>query len=506
MAVQGPTTRRFVARAAWGAAWGAAALAALPATADEVVVMTSGAFTAPFEVAAPWFERRTGHRVVSVFGASTGGAPDSIPTRLARGERADVIIVSAQALEALVTAGEVERGTERELVLSRIGVAVRAGAPKPDISSVDALVRTLRAARSVAYSASVSGTYLATELFPRLGLADEMAAKGKRIESERVGAVVARGDAELGFQQISELVGVEGIDFVGALPDAVQRVSTFSAGIAAGPESPTAARELVAFLASAALGPVVERYGLDQVGYGRDDWRPLFNGRDLTGWTPKIRGHELGDNYGGTFRVRDGALEVSYSGYETFAEQFGHLFFAEPFSRYRLRIEYRFVGAQAPDAPAWAARNSGVMVHSQPPETMLRDQDFPISIEVQFLGGLGDGKPRPTANVCSPGTRIVYAAAPDTAHCIQSAAATIDGDAWVTADVLVEGDENAVHYIDGVPVIEYGGITYGGANVDGHDPAHKPDGAPLARGYIALQSESHPIQFRRVELLNLEGR
>jgi hypothetical protein len=146
------------------------------------------------------------------------------------------------------------------------------------------------------------------------------------------------------------------------------------------------------------------------------------------------------------------------------------------------------------------------MVHSQPPETMLRDQDFPISIEVQFLGGLSDGKPRPTANVCSPGTRIVYAGAPDTAHCIQSSAATIDGDAWVTADVLVEGDENVVHYIDGLPVIEYGGITYGGANVNGHDPAHKPDGIPLASGYIALQSESHPIQFRRVELLNLESR
>ena len=254
--------------------------------------MTSGAFTAPFEDAAPWFERRTGHDVVSVFGASTGGAPDSIPTRLARGERADVVIVSAQALDALVAAGEVEPGTRRDLVLSRIGMAVRAGAPKPDISSVDALVRTLREARSIAYSASVSGTYLATELFPRLGLADEIAAKGRRIESERVGAVVARGDAEIGFQQISELVTIEGIDYVGPLPDEVQRVSTFSAGIAAGAASPAAARELVAFLASAALGPVVERYGLDQIGYEQRDWRPLFNGRDLTGWTPKIRRHD----------------------------------------------------------------------------------------------------------------------------------------------------------------------------------------------------------------------
>jgi ABC-type molybdate transport system substrate-binding protein len=501
MAAQRFPTLRLVASLAVAAA----SLAVLPVRADEVVVMTSGAFTAPFEVAAPWFERRTGHDVVSVFGASTGGAPDSIPARLARGERADVVIASAQALDALVAAGEVEPGTRRDLVLSRIGMAVRAGAPRPDISSVEALVRTLREARSFAYSASVSGTYLATELLPRLGLADELAAKGKRIESERVGAVVARGDAEIGFQQISELVTIAGIEYVGPLPDEVQRVSTFSAGIAAGAESPAAARELVAFLASVAMGPVVERYGLDQPGLEGDDWRPLFNGRDLTGWTPKIRTHPVGENYASTFRVRDGMLEVSYDGYETFAEQFGHLFFGEPFSRYRLRVEYRFVGAQAPGAPAWAARNSGVMVHSQAPATMQRDQDFPISIEVQFLGGLNDGNARPTGNVCSPGTRIDYEGEPDTAHCIRSSSATIEGDEWVTADVLVLGGERVVHYVDGLPVIEYGDVTYGGGNVNGHDPAQKPDGVPLTRGYIALQSESHPIQFRRVELLNLEN-
>jgi hypothetical protein len=144
-------------------------------------------------------------------------------------------------------------------------------------------------------------------------------------------------------------------------------------------------------------------------------------------------------------------------------------------------------------------------VHSQPPETMLRDQDFPISIEVQFLGGLSDGKTRPTGNVCSPGTRLVHAGAPDASHCIQAAAPTIDGDTWVTADVLVRGGERIVHYIDGLPVIEYGGISYGGGNVNGHDPAQKPDGTALTRGYISLQSESHPIQFRRVELLTLEA-
>jgi hypothetical protein len=287
------------------------------------------------------------------------------------------------------------------------------------------------------------------------------------------------------------------------LPNDAPFVSTFSAGIAVGARAPAAARELVELLASPALGPIVEKYGLEQVGYGAADWQALFNGRDLAGWTPKIRGHELGDNYAATFRVTGSLLTVAYDGYDSFNEQFGHLFYAQPLSHYRLRVEYRFVGAQAPNAPAWAARNSGVMVHAQPPETMLRDQDFPISIEVQFLGGLSDGTPRPTGNLCSPGTRVVYRGQPDPSHCIQAAAPTIDGDGWVTADVLVQGSERVVHYIDGLPVIEYGSITYGGGNVNGHDPAQKPDGAPLARGYIALQSESHPIQFRRVELLEL---
>lgn len=498
-------TRKVAARLTHGACLGAA-LAAAPALPDEVVVLTSGAFTAPYRDAEPWFERSTGHELASVFGSSADDAPNSIPARLAGDEPADVVIVSSAALDALIAAGKVEASSRRELVRSRIGVAVRAGAPRPDISSVDALVRALRAADSFAYSASVSGVYLATELFPRLGLASELAAKGRRVEGERVGDVVARGEAELGFQQISELVTVGGIDYVGPLPDEVQHVSTFSAGIAARARAPDAARALVEFLASPALGPIVERYGLEQTDYTTADWQILFNGLDLTGWTPKIRGRPLGDNYANTFRVTDGALAVSYDGYRSFEERFGHLFYERPFSHYRLRIEYRFVGVQAPGAPAWAARNSGVMVHSQPPESMTRDQDFPISLEVQFLGGLGDGQPRPTANLCSPGTRVLYRNEPDSSHCIQAAAPTIDGDVWVTADVLVQGGERIVHYIDGLPVIEYGGTTYGGANVNGHDPAAKPDGEPLTTGFIALQSESHPIEFRRVELLDLERR
>jgi hypothetical protein len=236
-----------------------------------------------------------------------------------------------------------------------------------------------------------------------------------------------------------------------------------------------------------------------------EQWIALFNGRDLTGWTVKIRGHAVGENFGDTFRVVDGLLTVSYDEYTDFALQFGHLFFAEPFSHYRLRVEYRFIGEQARNAPDWAIRNSGVMLHSQPPDTMAVDQDFPISIEYQFLGGLGNGEPRPTGNVCSPGTRLVYRGVPDPTHCIGAAAPTLDGDQWVVAEALVLGDERIVHSVNGAPVIEYGGTSFGGGAVQGHRPQMKPDGEALSSGYVALQSEGHPIQFRRVELLNLKG-
>lgn len=236
-----------------------------------------------------------------------------------------------------------------------------------------------------------------------------------------------------------------------------------------------------------------------------EEWIQLFNGRDLADWTVKIRRYPVGENYADTFRVVDGLLTVAYDGYDDFEDRFGHIFYREPFSHYRLRVEYRFIGEPAPNAPTWAIRNSGIMLHSQAPETMGLDQDFPISIEFQFLGGLGDGAPRATGNVCTPGTRIVHRGAPDPTHCIAADAPTIAGDAWVTAEALVLGAERIVHSIDGVEVIEYGGTSYGGGVVSGHRPEMKPDGAPLAHGYIALQSEGHPIQFRRVELLNLKG-
>ncbi len=239
---------------------------------------------------------------------------------------------------------------------------------------------------------------------------------------------------------------------------------------------------------------------------GADEaWLALFNGRDLSGWTVKIRGHAAGQNFANTFRVVDGYLTVSYDGYDDFAERFGHIFYAEPFSHYRLRVEYRFIGDQAPNAPGWAVRNSGVMLHSQAADTMGIDQDFPISLEFQFLGGLSDGAARATGNVCTPGTRIVYRGTPDPTHCIGSSAPTFDGDQWIVAEALVLGARRIVHFVNGAPVIEYGDSTYGGAAVTGYRPEAKPDGTPLTVGFIALQSEGHPIQFRRVEILNLRG-
>lgn len=237
-----------------------------------------------------------------------------------------------------------------------------------------------------------------------------------------------------------------------------------------------------------------------------EDWIPLFNGVDLNGWIPKIRYHALGDNFGDTFRVVDGLLTVSYDEYDgSFDGRFGHLFYNRPFSHYRLRFEYRFIGEQMKGGPDWATRNSGAMLHSQRPETMQEAQDFPISIEFQLLGGLGDGKSRPTGNLCTPGTNVVYRGEFTTGHCFDSRSPTFDGDQWVTAEVLVLGDRRFVHRINGEDVIEYENVTTGGGAVSGHLPELEPEGVPLGAGYIALQSESHPVQFRRVELLNLKG-
>lgn len=233
-------------------------------------------------------------------------------------------------------------------------------------------------------------------------------------------------------------------------------------------------------------------------------WVALFDGRSLDGWTPKLRGHALGEDPYNTFRVADSLLQVRYDGYDAFENRFGHLFYQTPFSHYRLRVVYRFVDEQPADGEAWAYQNSGVMIHGQAPETMTTGQDFPISIEVQFLGDDGSGD-RPTANLCTPGTHIRMADTLVTQHCISAAAPTFGDSTWVTVEVLALGDSLIVHSVDGAEVLRYTEPTIGGGVVNNFDPAAKPDGTPVTGGTISLQSESHPIDFRTVELLNLAG-
>lgn len=237
---------------------------AAPASADELRVMTSGAFTAAYLALKPEFERTTGHTLVTVT-TSMGAGDTSIPNRLKRREAADVVIVDDSALRQLVTDGLVRTDSRVELVRSRVGVAVKSGAPRPDISSVEGLRQALLAAPSIAVSASVSGSYLTSELFPQLGIADAIATKVKRIEVERVGSVVARGDAAIGFQQMSELLPVTGIDIVGPLPAAVQRVSVFSAGIVEQSSRQGLAAEFIRFLLSERARPVIVTTGLEPV-------------------------------------------------------------------------------------------------------------------------------------------------------------------------------------------------------------------------------------------------
>jgi hypothetical protein len=242
-----------------------------------------------------------------------------------------------------------------------------------------------------------------------------------------------------------------------------------------------------------------------QAAADRKDWIQLFNGRNLDGWVPKIKGYPLGENYGNTFRVENGVLKVAYDRYDQFDNRFGHLFYKDTFSYYIIAAEYRFVGNQVPGAPSWAIRNNGLMLHSQAPETMGKDQDFPISIEAQLLGGLDDGKDRPTLNVCTPGTEIFMNGAMVRSHCTNSTSATYRGDQWVRVEVEVRGSEHVKHTIDGKTVLEYDKPQIGGGSVSAFDPAVKIDGKLLTDGYITIQGESAPTEFRKIELLNLSG-
>jgi hypothetical protein len=232
-------------------------------------------------------------------------------------------------------------------------------------------------------------------------------------------------------------------------------------------------------------------------------WIDLFNGKDLNDWKVKIKDHSLNDNFANTFRVVDGKLTVNYDGYANFDEQFGHIFYKEPFSSYLLVMEYRFTGDQASGGPGWALRNSGAMIHSQIPETMGLHQDFPISIEVQLLGGNGKDN-RATANLCTPGTNVVLDGKFFTDHCVNSSSKTYHGDQWVSVDVLVIRDSVIKHIVEGDTVLVYEKPQIGGGVVSGFDPDVKKDGTPLISGYISLQSESHPVEFRKVSLFNLD--
>jgi molybdate transport system substrate-binding protein len=238
--------------------------------ADVVRVVTSGGFTAAYNELAPRFEELSGITLETQYGASSGGASDSIPERLARGETFDLMILSRSSLDNLTAQGFTVPESRTDLVRSRVGMAVRAGAPVPDISSADRFRQVLLDASSIGYSASASGTYLSTELWPAMGIWADIEGKSRRILSERVGSVVARGEVEIGFQQISELLPIEGIEFVGPLPDEIQRVTTFSAAITANAANAGQARRFIDYLASAAVAPVIQAQGLEPVAMDRD--------------------------------------------------------------------------------------------------------------------------------------------------------------------------------------------------------------------------------------------
>ncbi len=235
-----------------------------------------------------------------------------------------------------------------------------------------------------------------------------------------------------------------------------------------------------------------------------EEWIQLFNGKDLNDWTIKIKGYSVNENIHNTFRVEDSVIKVSYDQYDGFDENYGHLFYKKPYSSYRLKIEYRFTGNQIEGGAGWAHRNSGVMIHSQAPESMAIDQLFPLCVEVQMLGGITEGISRSTGNLCTPGSNVVIDDELVTAHCINSTSKTFYGEQWVNLEVLVIKDSIISHKINGKEVLSYSKPQIGGGDIEDYDASYKTRiGEPLKSGYISLQSESHPVEFRKVELLEL---
>ena len=234
-----------------------------------------------------------------------------------------------------------------------------------------------------------------------------------------------------------------------------------------------------------------------------DAWQQLFNGKDLDDWVVKINGHKLHNNFKNTFRVKNSILKVSYDDYDNFENKFGLLTYKTPFSNYKLKLQYRFTGIQAKGGEAWATKNSGVMIHSQAPESMLLNQAFPLSLEVQLLGGITPNTPRPTGNLCTPATHVSINDIVVTAHCINANSATYYGEEWVALEIIVT-KEKIVHKINGKTVISYTNPKIGGQFLEATSKEIQlKDGQPLSDGYISLQSESHPIEFKNIEILEL---
>lgn len=231
-------------------------------------------------------------------------------------------------------------------------------------------------------------------------------------------------------------------------------------------------------------------------------WVDLFNGKDLTGWKAKIKGHKFGENFGDTFRVKDGVIQVDYSKYGgKFENRFGHLFYKKSYSNYIFRMEYRFIGDQIADGPGWAWRNSGIMIHCQDPKTMSLDQDFPVSAEVQLLGGPEKDK-RTTANLCTPGTNVMMDGRLITQHCNDSTSDTFRGDQWVRVEVEVHASGRVIHRVNGTEVLTYEGIQLDPQDADGKRLI-KGDNLMISAGFISLQSESHPCEFRKIQIMEL---
>jgi len=234
----------------------------------------------------------------------------------------------------------------------------------------------------------------------------------------------------------------------------------------------------------------------------KDSWTKLFNGKDLNDWIIKIKGHPVGDNYNNTFVVENGIMKVNYKAYDSFNNAFGHIYFKKSFSDYKFRLKYRFTGEQILGGAGWAERNSGVMIHCEDPNKIGLNQNFPVSIEVQLLGGLGSGE-RSTGNLCTPGTHVTIDKEEITNHCIESTSKTYHGEQWVSLEIEVRHDSIIKHIINGDEVLTYNKPVLGG-QVDFNEAYWKSrDGQPLTGGFISLQSESHPVEFKDIEILEL---